>query len=118
MAKEVNLGSLRTVDPVTLQELEQMHTGTLLKRLENLRALHPDPILCDWSEAELAVTAHLIAFKNTDIWKSAWDDIKLVLAGREHVKRGSKALRQQAAKMKQNRWWWSTKKSWVGRAVR
>ena len=101
--KEVNLESLRTVDPMTLQELEQKHTGTLLKRLESLRALQPDRILCDWTAAEYAATAHLIAFKDTNIWKSAWDDVKQVLAGREHVKRGSKALRQQSAKMKQNR---------------
>lgn len=86
-----------------LEELEQLHTGTLLKRLERLRELQPDRMLCDWTEAEYDATEHLIAFKDTDIWKSAWADIKQVLADREHVKRGSKVLRQQAAKMKQNR---------------
>lgn len=103
MTKNVKPVSLRTVDPMSLQELEQLHTGTLLKRLERLRSLHPDRSLCDWSSAEIAACAHLIAFKDTDVWKSAWADVKKVLAGREHVKRGSKKLRQQAAKLKQNR---------------
>lgn len=103
MTKDVKLNLIRTVEPVSLQELEQMHTGTLLKRIERLRGLHQSPDLCDWSDAEIVASSHLIAFKNTEIWKSAWADIKNVLAGREHLKRGSKELRQEAAKSKQNR---------------
>ena len=71
MTKEVNVNLLRTVDPVSVPELEAMHTGSLLKRLERLRALHPDPSYCDWSDNELAATVHLIAFKNTSLWKTA-----------------------------------------------
>lgn len=103
MTKDVNLNLVQTAEPVSLQELEQMHTGTLLKRLERLRGLHQNPDLCDWSDAEIFATSHLIAFKDTEIWKSAWADLKNVLDGREHIKRGGKELRQEAAKSKQNR---------------
>ncbi len=80
-----------------------MHTGSLLKRLQRLRSLHESFEQSDWSKDERDSVADKIAFKNTQAWKDAWCQLNDVLSEREHLKRGSKKLRQQAAFEKQNR---------------
>jgi hypothetical protein len=80
-----------------------MHTGSLLKRLEQLRALPESFPHSDWTEQERDENRHLIAFKDTDIWQKAWADVKDALSKHEHIERGSKAKRQKDAFAKQNR---------------
>lgn len=101
----VNTDHLRTVEPATADELEEMHTGSLLTRLKKLRGLHDCFEKSDWlvEERDAAARAGLIAFKDQEIWKTAFDDVKSVLAKREHLPRGSKEKRQDAAREKQNR---------------
>jgi len=94
---------VRFVEPIGASLLGSMSTQSLQKRLEQLRALHECFESSDWSEEEARSASEMIAFKNTDVWKSAWLEVKEILATREHVPRGSKELRQQAARSKKYR---------------
>jgi len=95
--------SIRFVEPKDLRSLEALETNALLARLNALRFLEESAALSDWSDEELAPYADLIVFKNTDEWRVAYAEVKSVLATREHVPRGSKQRRQQAAHMKKHR---------------
>ena len=101
----VELESLRTVEPVAFEELRKFHTGSLLARLKLLRSLQVSYELSDWlpEERDAAEAADLIAFKGTATWKTAFADVKRLLDDREHMPRGSKGKRQQTAYQKQNR---------------
>lgn len=101
----MNLENLRTVRPIPLEELNELHTGSLLARLKHLRSLQESFELSDWlpEERDTVEASGLIAFKETAIWKAAFDDVKGLLNDREHMPRGSKEKRQQAAYLKQNR---------------
>jgi hypothetical protein len=94
---------VRFVEPIDASVLGSMSTQSLLKRLEELRALHECAEDSDWSEDETQSASEMITFKNTDIWKSAWFEAKEILATREHVPRGNKERRQQAARSKKYR---------------
>ena len=100
-----NISNLRTAEPVPEALLLELHTGSLLKRLELLRSLQESFEESDWlpEERDAAEAAGLIAFKNTDRWKTAYSEVKAILAQREHVPRGSKERRREAAQKKQNR---------------
>ncbi len=100
-----NIAHLKTLKPVPIEELEKMHTGRLLSRLKRLRSLHATFEASDWLlEERIAVEqAGLIAFKNTELWSTAFEEVKRLLAQREHLPRGGKARRQSAAHKKQNR---------------
>lgn len=95
--------SLKTVDPISRPDLAEMHTGSLLARSQQLRSLHESFEQSDWTEQERESVADKIVFKNTRIWKDAWHDVKEVIGGREHLERGNKKRRQQAAFEKQGR---------------
>lgn len=104
---DVNLDRLKTVKPVSMEQLNKLHTGSLLTRLQALRSLSLDESFdcCDLTLAEVDAVkkAGLIGFKNSDLWAEAFRDVKAVLAEREHLPKGSKEARQLAAKEKQNR---------------
>ncbi|MCZ4287843.1 hypothetical protein [Hoeflea alexandrii] len=95
----------KALKPMPVAELKQLHTGSLLERLKQLRNLQVSYYASDWLREELDAVeaAGLIAFKETDLWREAFDDVKGILAEREHLPRGSKQKRQQAARQKQNR---------------
>ncbi len=101
----VNIRNLRTAEPIPKTRLVELHTGSLLKRLELLRSLQNAFEESDWSpeEREAVEMAGLIAFKNTDLWKAAYSDLKTVLAQREHLPRGNKDRRRGAARRKSNK---------------
>lgn len=101
----VNFNILRTLEPIDVETLKSMHTGTLLRRLKALRSMQERFEDSDWTEEDrdAVAAAGLIAFKNTDIWKAEWTVVKELLAKREHIPRGSKELRRAAARAKQNR---------------
>ncbi len=103
MDENTKKSNLRHVAPMARSELEQLHTGSLLTRLRKLHALHERYEDSDWSEPERQSMQDMIAFKNTPAWQQAYEDVKAVLATREHVERGSKARRQQAAWRKKHR---------------
>ena len=93
------MAKLQTVKPMRPEELKQLHTGSLLSRLKELRALQDRFEVSDWLPAEIEALEieGLIAFKETDIWKNAFTDVKIELSTRDHYPRGSKEKRQQAA---------------------
>ena len=101
----LNLEKLRTAVPIPFEELNELHTGSLLARLRLLRSLQDSFELSDWlpEERDAAEVAGLIAFKESGIWKAAVDDVKRLLNEREHMPRGSKEKRKKAAHQKQNR---------------
>lgn len=101
----VNISNLRTAEPVSKSHLLELHTGSLLKRLELLRSLQGAFEESDWlpEERDAVEAAGLIAFKNTDRWKVAYSEVKAILVQREHVPRGSKEKRREDARKKQNR---------------
>ncbi len=80
----------KTVEPVPKNRLEGMHTGSLIKRLERLRALNESFLKSDWTDQEKIENSHLISFKDTNLWVTAWADVKEVLSRREHIKRSNK----------------------------
>lgn len=85
------------VEPKTLAELEAMHTGSLMSRRKAL-------LKCDesfeLSEQTARSRSGMIEFKDTPEWKQAYQQLKEVLAKREHVpnKQERKKLRQLKAK--------------------
>ena len=95
----------KSVKQMTFQELEQLHSGSLLARLKALRSLDESFETSDWlpEERDVSEAAGEIAFKDIAEWKAAVCDVKVLLATREHMTRGSKEKRQEAAFRKQKR---------------
>lgn len=62
-----------------------MPTGALLARLKRLQGCEEAKEQSDLSEEELASASHLIVFKSEPGWRSAFADLKSVLANREHI---------------------------------
>jgi len=101
----VNIDCCRTVEPMAIDEMKHLHTGSLLSRLKLLRSLQDSFDVSDWlpEERDAVEAAGLIAFKESEIWKKAFSDVQELLAQREHLPRGSKEKRKQEAFHKQNR---------------
>jgi hypothetical protein len=76
----------RSVPVATLESLRGMPTKALLARVARLRFCEQSLGASDMTPEE-AQTADGILFKDTAEWKNAFDDLKLVLAEREHVPR-------------------------------
>jgi hypothetical protein len=85
----------------TREQLEAMHTGTLMKRRDALLKCDESFQLSDQSEMSPVASDH-IEFKDTPEWKQAYAELKSVLATREHVpsKKERKEIRRQKAKNK------------------
>jgi hypothetical protein len=76
----------RSVPVATPEGLRGMPTKALLARLARLRFCEESLSDSDITPEE-AQTVDGILFKDTVEWKSAFDELKLVLAEREHVPR-------------------------------
>jgi hypothetical protein len=83
MKKMRGLG--RAVAPLSPQELDAMPTGALLARLKRLQWCEEAKEKSDLSDEELASASHLVVFKSDPRWRSAYADLKSVLAQREQV---------------------------------
>lgn len=96
---------LNVIEPMDAEQLRTLNTGSLLKRLQALRHKQDCFEVSDWTEEErdTVQAAGLIAFKNSNIWRIAFSEVKTELSLREHRPRGSKEKRQEAARKKQNR---------------
>lgn len=84
---------------MTLAALQQMHTGSLMKRRAALLACEESFAVSDRDGLPNTENGR-IEFKNTPQWQQAYEDIKSVLATREHIpnKQERKAIRQAKAK--------------------
>lgn len=101
----INIKKLKVVEPVDVNSLREWHTGSLLTRLKKLRRMDISYSASDLTieENDAVTSTGMILFKDTEIWKEAFADVKLVLSEREHIPRGCKAKRQAAANFKRNR---------------
>lgn len=76
----------RAVSHVNRESLEKMGTKRLLSRLKALRRCI-DSLGCTEFTEEQAADVEGILFKESDEWKTAFRDVKDVLATREHIPR-------------------------------
>lgn len=74
----------RAVIPLTSSELDAMPTGALLGRLKRLQWCEESREHSDLSNEEVASVSHLVVFKSDPRWRSAYADLKAILAEREH----------------------------------
>lgn len=82
--------------------LDAMPTKALLGRLRRLLRCEESPDVCDASPDELARIAG-IAFKSTASWQGAYEDVKAVLASREHVSKGAERRAARTEDARSNR---------------
>jgi len=74
----------RAIIPLNSNELDAMPTGALLARLKRLQWCEEGPEQSDLTDDEVASGSHLVLFKSDPRWRSAYEDLKVVLATREH----------------------------------
>lgn len=75
----------RALALVPMQALEALPTGALLARLARLRHCEETQERSDLSQQEIAAASHLILFKSDPRWRTAYSDLKALLAAREHA---------------------------------
>jgi len=73
--------------------LESLPTGALLARLKRLRWCEESPVRSDLTPEQILSAEEAILFKSDPQWKSAYSDVREILAGREHIERRSKERR-------------------------
>ena len=78
----------RLVVSLTKESLESMSTRALLGRLQRLRECEDSPDCSDLSPTEISASAGIL-FKSDPLWTSAYEQVKEVLATREHVPRAT-----------------------------
>lgn len=88
-----------TVVIIKQDQLMTLHTGTLMKRRDELLKCDESLEMSDSLKTELN-SQDLIQYKNTKEWREAYADVKEILSTREHVpnKKERRLLRQQKAK--------------------
>lgn len=80
-------GINKAVPRIAAFELAKLPTKALLARLARLRHCEDEAELSDYSDEELLQVQGKIMFKNTSVWKEAYQDLKTILATREHIER-------------------------------
>jgi hypothetical protein len=80
-------GVHRAVDVVNQTELERLSTKALLARLKRLHWNERSFVASDMSEAECMSVSDKIIFKSSPEWRRAYQDVKAILASREHIER-------------------------------
>ena len=76
---------LWALDVIPASQLSDMSTGALLALLKRLRGCYESPDAAnDLTEDERQTVAHKILFKSDPRWKLAYQDMKTILATREH----------------------------------
>jgi hypothetical protein len=88
------------VEIISVEELEVMHTGSLMKRREALLKCEESLSLSDRADMQHLADSRFIEFKDSDTWKQSYNELKVVLSTRENIlnKKERKAIRQERAK--------------------
>lgn len=91
------------VEIVNIEELREMHAGSLMSRRESLLQCEESFDASDRNgyEAKPSVSeTGVIEFKDSIEWKQAYDELKKALASRENIlnKEERKLVRQQKTK--------------------
>src|SRR5262249_25034069 len=81
--------------------LERMPTKQLLGRLRRLHECQESAVFSDMTADEIAASKGIF-FKNSPEWQAAYQQLKRILANREHVPSGAEraARRKRKAKMR------------------
>ena len=79
----------RPIAFVSAEKLEGLPTKQLLARLDQLRRCEESASLSDCREDEIPSG---IVFKETPEWSTAYDQLKKILARREHVAKGTELV--------------------------
>jgi hypothetical protein len=82
---------------MSLEELERLTTKQLLARLERLRRCEESARLSDAGEA---VCLPGVWFKDTPEWAAAYEQLKGVLARREHIPKGNELAERRKNRAK------------------
>ncbi len=77
-------GLKRALPNIERSQLDELPTGALLARLKRLRWCEESRECSDMSDEEVSSASGMILFKDDHAWRSAYADVKDVLAGREH----------------------------------
>ena len=85
------------VEFVSLVDLENMHTGSLMARRKALLKCEESFDMVSRDE-ECKAQENIIEFKDSEAWKSAYQDLKKVLSKRENWK--SKGERKEERRLK------------------
>jgi hypothetical protein len=85
---------------MSLEELERLTTRQLLARLEQLRRCEASALLSDVGEASRPPGE---LFKDAPEWVAAYEQLKSVLARREHIPKGSELAERRKSKAKLSR---------------
>jgi hypothetical protein len=90
----------KTIFPVPLEELNRLPTAQLLARLQSLRQCE-DSLAASDQMGEGENLPGSIPFKESAEWAEAYQQLKTVLAQREHIVKGAQlvALRKEKAQM-------------------
>lgn len=93
----------KPIQTLSFKQLEVLPTKALLGRLKRLQQCEESFELSDRDESEL-VESNEIQFKQTPEWKSAYEELKDILKGREHVPKGKvlKELRLKKHRRQKN----------------
>ena len=78
-------GIARAVEPLPPAELEKLPTRALMARLMHLRWCEDSADRSDLSDDEIHSLHGNIIFKNTTLWRDAYNDVKKILDKREHI---------------------------------
>lgn len=87
----------------TVEELKEMHTGSLMNRRDALLKCEESFVLSDRDGYETKPEASetgFIEFKDTPEWQQAYNELKSILSTRENVpnKQERKEIRKEKAK--------------------
>jgi hypothetical protein len=78
----------RHIPVLGIDKLYEMHTGSLLSRLQALRECNETK-----NEGDDIVFDNVIVSKDEEKWKVAYRQVKEVLAGREHYQKKTRRMR-------------------------
>lgn len=87
----------RAIAILSPEELEELTTKQLLARLERLRQCEASASLSDGGE--LACPRGVI-FKDTAEWAAAYEQLKSLLARREHIPKGDELIERRRRRAK------------------
>ncbi|MBI3879165.1 MAG: hypothetical protein HY301_03770 [Verrucomicrobia bacterium] len=91
-----------TIYQLSLAELEALPTKQLLGRLNRLRQCELSRSVSDHNNHQ-EESCLSIEFKDTNTWKTAYAQLKQVLASREHVAKGMALVERRKSKAHENK---------------
>ena len=76
----------RNIPIVGRSALDTMHTGSLVARLRHLLECEESLARSDRvGDEQGQISSDIIEFKNTDVWRNGYSEVKDILARREHL---------------------------------